>query len=141
MPFVIYASWLDDLKYLPVRFHLFSGEQAWSYIERGKFLVSQVVANLKRHMIITDKDSMFLHWFFPGKELLNGLRPLNDVYTKVVHENSEYKDESDSDYELEEEEESSLEGDDYVVSVPIAIASLSNDLERYGVGSDCERES
>jgi hypothetical protein len=92
-------------------------------------------------MIITDKDSMFLHWFFPGKELLNGLSPLNDVYTKVVHENSEYKDESDSDYELEEEEESSLEGDDYVVSVPIAIASLSNDLERYGVGSDCERES
>ncbi|CAL4993519.1 unnamed protein product [Urochloa decumbens] len=119
------------------------GDEAWSYIEREKVSVCEIVGNLKRHMIITDKDSISLYWLFPEKDLVNGLRPLNDdkecsymlkcitndgvadVYAEVVHENSEEEDESDSEYQLEEEEESESEGDDHVVSVPIAIYSDS----------------
>lgn len=70
----------------------------------------------------------FLYWLFPGKELVNCLRPINDekecsnmlkcttngsvadVYAEVVHKNSEDKDESGS------------EGDDHAISIPIAIA-------------------
>ncbi|CAO2179371.1 unnamed protein product [Urochloa humidicola] len=140
------------MEFLPVRFHLggefvhygqaidfVGGDEAWSYIEREKVSMCELVANLKRHMIITDKDSIFLRWLFPGKDLVNGLRPLNDdkecsymlqcitdgvvsdIYAEVVHENSEEEDESDSDYEIEEE--SASEADDHAITVPIAIAS------------------
>ncbi|CAO2143964.1 unnamed protein product [Urochloa humidicola] len=150
---------MDNMDFLPVRFHLggefvhyghtidfVGGDEAWSYIEREKVSVCEIVANLKRHMIITDKDSISLHWLFPGKDLVNGLRPLNDdkecsymlqcitggavtdVYAEVVHENSEEEDESDSDYEEEEEEEGSAsESDDHAITVPIAIASSNCD--------------
>ncbi|CAL4955769.1 unnamed protein product [Urochloa decumbens] len=153
---------MDNLGFLLVRFHLggefvrlgntidfVGGDEAWSYIEREKVSICEIVGNLKRHMIITDKDLVFLHWLFPGKELVNGLRPLKDdkecsymskctidsgvadVYAEVVHENSEEEDESDSEYELEEEEESDSEGDDHAISVPIAILSPSKHLEGY----------
>ncbi|XP_022683953.1 uncharacterized protein LOC111257893 [Setaria italica] len=153
---------MDNMNYLPVRFQLggefvhhgetidfMGGDEAWSYIERKKVSVCEIVANLKRHMIITDKDLAFLHWLFPGKELVNSLRPLYDdkecsymlecttggaianVYAEVVHENSEEEDDSDLENQVEEKEESGSEGDDHVISIPIAISSPSKDLERY----------
>ena len=92
----------------------------------------EIVANLKRHMIITDEDSISLHWLFPRKDLVDGSRPLNDdkecsnmlecitddgvvdVYAEVVHENSEEKDEGDSKYQLGEEEEPGSKGNDSI---------------------------
>ncbi|KAK8445163.1 hypothetical protein SEVIR_9G269700v4 [Setaria viridis] len=64
-----------------------------------------------------------------------------DVYAEVVHENSEEEDESDSDYQAAEEEECGSEGDGHVISVPIAIANPTEDLERYSGGSDWEHEN
>nr|TKW05450.1 hypothetical protein SEVIR_7G176500v2 [Setaria viridis] len=54
-----------------------------------------------------------------------------NVYAEVVHENSEEEDDSDLEYQVEEKEESGSEGDDHVISTPIAISSPSKDLERY----------
>ena len=83
-------------------------------------------------MIITDEDSISLHWLFPRKDLVDGSRPLNDdkecsnmlecitddgvvdVYAEVVHENSEEKDEGDSEYQLGEEEEPGSKGNDSI---------------------------
>ena len=163
---------MDNVNYLPVRFHLggefvrygqainfVGGDEAWSYIEREKVSVCEIIGNLKRHMIITDKDSVSLHWLFPGKDLVDGLRPLNDdkecsnmlecitddggvdVYAEVVHENSEEEDESDSEYQLGEEEESGSEGNDSIISVPIAVASPSIESERYNGDNDWEGEN
>lgn len=171
----LFAGWMDNHDFLPVRFHLggefvrhgpnidfVGGDEAWSYIEREKVSVCAIVSNLKRHMIITDKDSIFLHWLFPGKELINGLRPLKDdkecsymlqyitddsvaeVYAEVVHENSEEEDDSDSEYQVQYEEDSDSDNNGQVISVPISIANHSKDLDRhtflYNGDSDKEGE-
>jgi hypothetical protein len=82
---------VDNPKVLQVRFYLggkfvrggnnahdVGGDEAMSYIEKDKVSVPEITGHLKYHMIINDKDKIYLHWLFPGKELNNGLRILSD---------------------------------------------------------------
>jgi len=47
-----------------------------SFIERDKISLPKVIGHLKDHY--NASDHVLLHWLFPGKDLLNGLRVLVD---------------------------------------------------------------
>ena len=47
-----------------------------SFIERDKISLPEVIGHLKDHY--NALDPVLLHWFFPGKDLLNGLKVLVD---------------------------------------------------------------
>ncbi|TVU45368.1 hypothetical protein EJB05_04855, partial [Eragrostis curvula] len=154
---------MDNLDMLPVKFYLggefvhqrdivdyVGGDEAMSHVERDKVSLPEIVGHLKDHMTITDKDTIHLHWLFPGKELNNGLRPLSDdkvciymsecitedgvadIYAEVIHVSS--KEEEESDYENEMSDSDSEEGG--IVAVPIQVLDASNttqlgDLESF----------
>lgn len=124
---------IDNCIMFPIRFYLggqfvhygeyvdyIGGDEVMSYIERDKVSVSEIVKNLKEHMNISVKDSIFLHWLIPGKDLMNGLRHViddrvcsnmvncitnggvADLYVEFFHESSEEEEESNYEDELEE---------------------------------------
>ena len=47
-----------------------------SFIERDKISLPEVIGHLEDHY--NASDPVLLHWLFPGKDLLNGLRVLVD---------------------------------------------------------------
>lgn len=155
------AGLMDNLNVLIVRFYLggqfvhyedstnyIGGDEAISHIDRDKVSLPEIVGHLKDHMVITEKDNIYLHWLFPSKELNNGLRMLSDdkvceymsecitdgavadVYAEVIHESEDEDDESDYEYEMEE---TNSEDDVQVVNVPIQLVSPSkcSDLNRF----------
>ena len=80
---------MDVLGTLSVRFH-FNGEfisagkklfysggrEQMFYIDRDKVSLPEIVGHLKDHCTVN--EGALLHWLFPGKELVNGLRVLID---------------------------------------------------------------
>ncbi|XP_062212222.1 uncharacterized protein LOC133913172 [Phragmites australis] len=82
---------MDNLDILRVRFHFggefdfnghsllyVGGRSAMSYLERDKVSLPELRGYLTDHIGLTDEDQVTFHWLFPGKELSNGLRNLND---------------------------------------------------------------
>ena len=80
---------MDPLDYLAVRFHYggdffddgnklhyLSGNEAAAFIDRDKISQPEVLGHLRDHYTTTDPVN--LHWVFPSKELLHGLRVLVD---------------------------------------------------------------
>lgn len=66
---------MDNLELLAVKFYLggqfvhlgnnisyVGGDEAMSYIERDKVSLPETTGHLKDHMIIDDKDKIYLHW-------------------------------------------------------------------------------
>jgi alpha-galactosidase len=82
---------MDDTDILQVRFHfngefissrnnhLFycGGKQEISYIHRDKVSLPKIWGHLKDHCCNVE-DGALLHWLYPGKDLINGLRVLVD---------------------------------------------------------------
>ncbi|CAN6322001.1 unnamed protein product [Urochloa humidicola] len=80
---------MDVLETLPVRFH-FNGEfistqksifycggrEEMSYIDRDKVSLPEIFGHLKDHCNV--HEGALLHWLYPGKEMVYGLRVLVD---------------------------------------------------------------
>jgi len=80
---------MDPLEFLCVRFHFggeffndgkklhyLGGNEEMSFIERDKISLPEVIGHLKDYY--NASEPVLLHWLFPGKDLLNGLRVLVD---------------------------------------------------------------
>jgi alpha-galactosidase len=83
------AIGMDPLEFLAVRFyfggvffndgkklHYLGGKEELSFIDRDKIFLPKVMGHLRDHYNAT--DPVILHWLFPGKQLVNGLRVLVD---------------------------------------------------------------
>ena len=82
-------SEMDPLDFLDVRFHFgrefindgkalhyCGGKEGVSSIERDKISLPEITRHLKDHF--QPSDPILLHWLFPGKQLVDGLRALVD---------------------------------------------------------------
>jgi len=80
---------MNLLEFLGVRFHFggkffndgkklhyLGGNEEMPFIEHDKTSLPKVIGHLKDHY--NASELVLLHWLFPGKDLLNGLRVLVD---------------------------------------------------------------